>query len=56
MKDTIGSLSNDDIREIHEDYKEHLSDGDVRENIGQCSATGYNDIFFSYQSASLLFA
>ena len=34
MKDTIGSLSNEDIREIHEDYKKHISDGDVRENIG----------------------
>ena len=34
MKDTIGSLSNEDIREIHEDYEKHICDGDVRENIG----------------------
>ena len=34
MKEKIGSLSNEDIREIHEDYNKHISDGEVRENTG----------------------
>lgn len=34
MKDRIGSLSNDDIKMIHAEYQKHISDGEIRENLG----------------------